>query len=98
MRVVAQTVISVISEGRFPQDTLMNKYGAMRSVMIVNRRALPRLPAEHEHLDMLVAHNPVPAIVAGFETQIRQQFIRRDRSAGNQFTDFRKGRNVLSRQ
>ena len=37
----------------------MNKDSAMRAVVIVNRRALSRLPAQHQHLHKLVAHQAV---------------------------------------
>jgi len=83
MGFVAQAVFSVIRESRFPQDTFMYKDGAVRSVVIMNRGALSRLPAKHQHLDKFIAHDSMTAIVAGFETQIRRQFVRRNRGAHN---------------
>ena len=56
----------------------MHKDGAVRSVVIVNRRALPGLPAEHQHLDELVLHHAMTRIVAGFKTEIRLNLVLAD--------------------
>ena len=54
---VIQPGLNVVIEDRLPQNSFVHKHSAMRSIVIVNRRALSRLPAQHQHLDVLVLHH-----------------------------------------
>ena len=68
VRVVAQAVFSVVVKSRFPQNAFMHQNSTVRTVVIMNRRALSGLPAKHQHLNKIIAHHAVAAIVAGLET------------------------------
>jgi hypothetical protein len=45
-------------------------------IVIVNWRALPGLPTEHEHLDELILHHAMTRVVAGLESEMRLHFFR----------------------
>src|SRR5207237_8377525 len=78
MGLVGEASLSLVIERSLPENAFLNENRAVRSVVIVNRRALPRLPAKHQHLDKLVLHYPVARVIAGLESQIRLQFIGRN--------------------
>src|SRR5689334_22170292 len=76
-RVVAQAAFLLVAEGRFPDQSFMDTDNTMRSVVIMNRGFLTGPPADNQHLDGLVATNPVAPVVSLFESKERLDFQRR---------------------
>jgi len=93
MRLIIQTRFRVVFESRLPKNSFVHEHCAVRTVVIVNWCALARLPAQHQHLDKLVLHHAVPRIVAGFETEIRQNFICANCGAFDQLVNLDQRRN-----
>src|SRR5882724_1577580 len=77
-RFVFQPSKRIIAEGRFPQHTATNPNPAVGTIMIMNGSSLPGTPAQHQHLYKVVAKNPVPPVIALFETKIGLQLLHRD--------------------
>ena len=77
MTLVGQAGFLIVFKSCFPQYAFVNEHRAVRPIVIVNRGALARLPAKHEHLDKLILHHPMPRVVAGLEAEERGDFIRR---------------------
>ena len=69
--VVTQATLFVVREDRFPHEALMNADYSMRTVVIVNRRFVAWAPANHQHLDCLIAENPVTPVIAFLESDVR---------------------------
>ena len=57
MRSLVEARFDFVVEDRLPHDALLHKHGPMRAAVIMNRRALPRFPTQHQHLDKLVLHH-----------------------------------------
>ena len=90
--VVTQALLSVEREICFPHQALLHSHDAVRSVVVVNRRLLAWAPADHQHLDRVVATNAMAPVVALFETEIRLQVLIDDLDAGEPGTDLFKRR------
>src|ERR1041384_4501554 len=58
-RAINETAPRVHLKHRLPHDARPNTHDAVRTVVIVDRRALPRSPTEHEQLDILVAKDAI---------------------------------------
>src|ERR1700752_2449324 len=69
-RVVTQTLLLVELEDRFPHQALLNSYHTMRTGVIVNWRLLARTPADHQHLNCVVATNSMAPVIAFFEAEV----------------------------
>lgn len=69
--VVTQATLFVVREDRFPHEALMNPDYSVRTVVIVNRRFVAWAPANHQHLDRLVAENSMAPVIAFFESDVR---------------------------
>ena len=69
--VVTQATLFVVREDRFPHEALMNPDNAVRTIVIVNRRFLAWAPANHQHLDRLVAENSMAPVITFFESDVR---------------------------
>src|SRR5262249_48730889 len=80
--VVTQTLLCIEREICFPHQPLLHAHDAVRSVVVVNRRLLAWAPADHQHLDRVVATNAMAPVVALFETEIRLQIVIDDLDAG----------------
>src|SRR5689334_20624419 len=76
--VVTQTLLCIEREICFPHQAPLHSHDTMRSVVVVNRRLLAWAPAEHQHLDRVVAHNTMAPVVAFLEPEIRLQFVIRN--------------------
>src|ERR1051325_704201 len=80
--VVTQTLLYIEREICFPHQALLHTHDAVRSVVVVNRRPLAWAPADHQHLDRVVATNAMAPVVALFEPEIRLQIVFEDLGAG----------------
>ena len=69
--VVTQATLFVVSEDRFPHQSLVNPDYSVRTVMVVNRRFLAWAPANYQHLDRLVPENSMAPVIAFFESEVR---------------------------
>ena len=92
MGLVGEASLSLVIERSLPENAFLNENCAVRSIVIVNRRALPGFPAKHQHFDKLVFHHAMARVVSRLESQIRLQFVRRDRGAFNKRVEGRQRR------
>ena len=70
-RAVAQAAFLLVAEDCFPQEPFVDTNDAMRSIVVMNGSSLTRPPADDEHLDGIIATNPVTPVVAFLETKVR---------------------------
>src|SRR5215216_7909315 len=70
-RVVTQTVVDVESKDRFLHQPLMYPNHTVRAVVIVNRRLLAWVPADHQHLDGVIAAHSMAPVIALLESDVR---------------------------
>src|SRR5437763_11398649 len=97
MRLVTETSFSIVCESGFPKNALMHEHRAVRAVVIVNRRPLAWLPAQHQHLNEFILHHPVTRIVARLEAEIWLHFVVADLSALDQLVNLGQRRNGTKR-
>ncbi len=69
----------------------------MRAVVVVNWRAMARLPAQNQHLGKLVATDAVARVVAGLEANVRAKFVLRESRTFEQGVKLFERREALSR-
>ena len=69
--VVTQAAFFVVRKDRFPHESLVNEDGSVRTVVVVNRRLLAWVPANHQHLDGFIAENSMAPVIAFLESEIR---------------------------
>src|ERR1041385_4223041 len=79
--VVTQTLLCIEREICFPHQPLLHTNDTVRSIVVVNRRLLAWAPADHQHLDRVVATNTMAPVVALFEPEIRLQIVIKDLDA-----------------
>lgn len=85
-------------EVRFPEHTPMNPDDSVRAVVIMDRRFLARAPAKYQHLNRVIATNPVSPIVAFLETQKGKKIVVgnvRDPEPGADFFKLRGSRLIF---
>lgn len=68
---VTQATLFVVRKDRFPHEALMNADYSVRTVVIVNRRFVAWAPANHQHLDRLIAENSMTPVITFFEPDVR---------------------------
>ena len=71
IRVVTQTLVGIERKNRLAHQALMNSDHAVRTVMVMNRRLLAWAPANHQHLDRIVAAHSMAPVIALLESDVR---------------------------
>ena len=71
IRVVTQTLVGIVRKDRLAHEALMNSDHAVRTVVVVNRRLLAWAPANHQHLDRIIAAHSMAPVVAFLESEVR---------------------------
>jgi len=93
---IFQTTRGIISEGCFPHGAFTDAHAAMRTIVIVNRRPLPRSPTQDQHLHKVVAADEVTPVVAFLETDVGFEFLGRHFGVLQPVVDlFERGRSRL---
>ena len=76
--VVTQAFFRIVSKNRFPHQALVNANYSMRAVVVVNGSLLTGPPADHEHLNRLIATNSMAPVVAFLESDVGLQIEKRN--------------------
>ena len=69
--VVRQAAFFVVRKDCFPHESLVHEDGSVRTIVVVNRRLLAWVPANHQHLDRFIAENSMAPVVAFLKSDVR---------------------------
>ncbi len=72
-RVVTKTLLFIVRKDRFPHEALLYQDYSVRTVVVVNRRLLARSPADHQHLNRIIAAHAMAPVISFLESDVRLQ-------------------------
>ena len=74
IRVMTQTLVGIERKDRLAHQALLNSDHAVRTVVVVNRRLLAWAPANHQHLDRIIAAHSMAPVIAFLESDLLLEF------------------------